>query len=190
MMQNIFDERSVLEELKHFLPTQTPLKDFIHHNSLHAFQHTKFYDAIFKSSKIFGHQATMPLSYFRKLFKIGRIRSEIIVSHFGDDAVSTWRNNLIVKGYNDHNEQRIGLLRSSWKQIYHINLDNLVQPFLFRFLCSYLDQGISIWDFPIGNKGFLESIKELESNSLVSVFKSKNEPENYWFKNSFQSRIY
>ena len=47
-----FNESHVLHELTHYLPSQTPLKDFIHHNSLHAFQHLKFYDAIFKASKI------------------------------------------------------------------------------------------------------------------------------------------
>jgi uncharacterized protein len=176
MMHKTFNEDHVLHELKHFLPSQTPLKDFIHHNSLHAFQSSKFYDAIFKSSKIFGHQATMPLSDFRKLFDIGRIRPEIldkvIANNFGENAISTWKNNLISKDYDDHNEQRIGLLRSEWKQIYHIDLNNLVQPFLFRFLCSYLDQGIAIWDFPIGNKGFLEAVKELESNSFGSIFKT------------------
>ena len=52
----LFDEQHILHELKHYLPTQTPLKDFIHHNSLHAFQQMKFYDAIFKASKIFGYQ--------------------------------------------------------------------------------------------------------------------------------------
>ncbi len=172
-----FDEKHVIHELKHYLPTQTPLKDFIHHNSLHAFQYMKFYDAIFKSSKIFGHQATMPLSDFRKLFGVGRIRIEIlentIANRKGKDQIEFWKTNLISKEYDDHNDQRIGKLRSNWKQNYHIDLDNLVQPFLFRFLCSYLDQGISIWDFPIGNKGFLDAIKELEQTSFTSIFKTK-----------------
>ncbi|MBP6557899.1 MAG: DUF2309 domain-containing protein, partial [Flavobacterium sp.] len=77
----------------------------------------------------------------------------------------------------DHNEQRIGKLRANWKAVYHIHLDNLVQPFLFRFLCSYLDQGISIWDFPIGNKGFLEAVKELEQANFSSIFKTKRAKE-------------
>ena len=62
-----FNEADLIASLKHFLPTQTPLKDFIHHNSLHAFQEMKFYDAIFKASKIFGFEATLPLNDFRKL---------------------------------------------------------------------------------------------------------------------------
>lgn len=177
MTQHTFDEHHVLHELKHYLPTQTPLKDFIHHNSLHAFQYMKFYDAIFKSSKVFGHQATMSILDYRKLYEIGRIRPEIVENAIqnrkGNNSLDVWKTNLLSKEYDDHNDQRIGKLRASWKQNYHIDLDNLVQPFLFRFLCSYLDQGISIWDFPIGNKGFLQSIRVLEKNNYSSVFKTK-----------------
>ena len=57
-----FDEQHVLHQLKHYLPAQASLKDFIHHNSLHAYQHLKFYDAIFKASAIFGYQVTLQLS--------------------------------------------------------------------------------------------------------------------------------
>lgn len=181
MSQSTFDEHHVLHELKHYLPSQTPLKDFIHHNSLHAFQSRKFYDAIFKSSKVFGHQATMPLSDYRKLYEIGRIRPEIvenaITNRKPNEAITLWKTNLFSKEYDEHIDQRIGKLRAQWKQNYYIDLDNLVQPFLFRFLCSYLDQGISIWDFPIGNKGFLQSIRVLEKNSFSSVFKTKRAKE-------------
>ena len=78
MSHKPFDEAHVLHELKHYLPSQTPLKDFIHHNSLHAFQQMKFYDAIFKASKIFGYQVTLQLTEYRQLFKIGRINKEVL----------------------------------------------------------------------------------------------------------------
>ena len=77
-----FNEKHVLDELRHYLPSQPPLKDFIHHNTLHAFQSSKFYDAIFKGSKIFGFQATLQLHEYRKLYKIRRIKPEVLERMF------------------------------------------------------------------------------------------------------------
>ena len=176
MSMNSFDEAHVLHELKHYLPTQTPLKDFIHHNSLHAFQHMKFYDAIFKASKIFGYQVTLQLTEYRELYKIGRIKKKIleriITEKKGADQIEQWKEKLLYKEYDTANAARIGSLRANWKNQYKIDLDNLVQPLLFRTLCSYLDQGISIWQFPLENNGFLSSIKELEKNGFTSFFKT------------------
>lgn len=176
MANKTFDEKHVLHELKHYLPTQTPLKDFIHHNSLHAFQQLKFYDAIFRASKIFGFQVTMELHDFRKLFEIGRIREDVldrvIIERKGEEGLASWKNKVRFNNYVEHNEQRIGRLRAEWKKQYRVDLDNLVQPLLFRVLCSYLDQGIAIWEFPMGTGGFLETIRELEKNSFSSLFKT------------------
>jgi uncharacterized protein len=172
-----FDEHHVIHQLKHYLPTQTPLKDFIHHNSLHAFQQDIFYDAIFKASKIFGFQVTLQLSEFRKLYHNMRIDdtilNKVIAHRKGHQNIEIWRQRAISEKYDDTTIPRIGALRAEWKLQHQIDLDNMVQPLLFRVLCSYLDQGISVWDFPIGNKGFLEAIKDVEKNSFSSFFKQK-----------------
>lgn len=177
MNQSIFDEQHVLHQLKHYLPTQTPLKDFIHHNSLHAFQKMKFYDAIFKASKLFGFQVTLPLVDFRRLYEIGRINpailDRVIIGKKQIEHLDLWKERVLHKAYDEHNEQRIGVLRDQWKYLHRLDLDNLVQPLLFRLLSSYLDQGISNWDFPVGNLSFLDAIKELEKNSFTSFFRTK-----------------
>jgi uncharacterized protein YbcC (UPF0753/DUF2309 family) len=176
-----FAEEEVLHKLKHYLPSQTPLKDFIHHNSLHAFQSMKFYDAIFSASQIFGYQATLPLSDFRKLYQIGRINDLVlertIQNSKGKSAIESWKYNLLSKKYDEHVHQRVGKLRAEWKNKYHINLDNLVQPLLFRILSNYLDQGIAIWNFPINELNFIDAIKAIESNSSVSLFKTNKAKE-------------
>jgi uncharacterized protein YbcC (UPF0753/DUF2309 family) len=175
--ENKFDEAHVLHELKHYLPTQTPLKDFIHHNSLHAFQEMKFYDAIFKASKIFGYQVTLQLDEFRQLYKNGRIREEIldqtIVAKKGAQALPVWKENLISKEYNTINNPRIGALRAQWKNVLRVDMDSQVQPLLFRVLSSYLDQGISLWKFPAGDGSFLTTIRKMERKSFASFFKTK-----------------
>jgi uncharacterized protein len=172
-----FDGDQVLHELKHYLPSQTPLKDFIHHNTLHAFQKMKFYEAIFKASEIFGYQVTLQLTEFRDLFRIGRIRKDFLEKAIsrrkGTAHLAEWREKLLLKNYDATVSPRIGKLRSVWKTEYGIDLDNLVQPLLFRVLCSYLDQGISVWSFPAESGGFLASLRELEKNSFTSFFRTE-----------------
>ncbi|HLG40356.1 MAG TPA: putative inorganic carbon transporter subunit DabA, partial [Chitinophagaceae bacterium] len=172
-----FDEQHVLHDLKHFLPSQQALKDFIHHNTLHAFQHMKFYDAIFKASKIFGFQVHLQLPEYRELYKTGRIRNDVLqmvlANKKGRAAMVEWKQKLIGREYDTINHPRIGRLRKYWKDVYHLDLDNKVHPLLFRILCAFLDQGIAIESFPVVNKSFINSIKELERNSFVSFFKTK-----------------
>ncbi len=124
MKKNIFDEKHVLHELKHFLPSQQALKDFIHHNSLHAFQHMKFYDAIFKASKIFGFQVHLQLPEYREMYKTGRIREDIlemvIANKKGTEAIAEWKEKLLNKDYDTINHPRIGQLRKHWKDVYHL----------------------------------------------------------------------
>lgn len=177
MFYQSFNESHTIDELKHLLPSQQALKDFIHHNSLHAFQHMKFYDAIFKASTIFGFQVHLQLSEYRDMYKTGRIREDIlqmiIKNRKGAENVQDWHERLLRKEYDTINHPRIGQLRKYWKESYHLDLDNKVHPLLFRILCAFLDQGIALDGFPVVNRSFTESIRELEQRSLVSFFKTK-----------------
>jgi uncharacterized protein len=187
MKSQVFDVQHLLHELKHYLPTQTPLKDFIHHNTLHAFQNRQFYDAIFKANTIFGFEVTFPVDDYRTLYKNGRIREDILdtiiqkrkgtgaAGQQGNKAgiIPFWKDIVLNKTYTNVFAPRVGRLRANWKAVYHIDLDTLVQPLLFRILSSYLDQGIALWHFPNETKGLIYALKALEKDSLVSFFKSK-----------------
>jgi hypothetical protein len=172
-----FDEDHVLHELKHYLPSQTPLKDFIHHNTLHAFQHQEFFEGIFKASSLFGYKVTLSLNEFRKLHTLGRIRTEIltkiIVDKFGEADFSGWLDKVLNKLYDFTIVPEVGLFRKNWQLFYHIDLDNAVQPLLFRIIGSYLDQGIALWHFPFEDKGLIAAVKLLEEKSFSSFFKTQ-----------------
>ncbi|GIW22789.1 MAG: hypothetical protein KatS3mg068_1796 [Candidatus Sericytochromatia bacterium] len=173
-----FDEEKVIHNLKHYLPSQPPLKDFVHHNTLHAFDNYNFFDGIFKASKMFGYKVTLRLDEYRELYNIGRIKKEILdkilIKEKGKEKYDLWFNNLLKKQYNySCFAERIFKLRNNWKKYYKINLDDLVQPLLFRIINSYLDQGIAIWHFPFENKGLINAIKLLEEKSFSSFFKTK-----------------
>lgn len=175
-MHTHFNLAHTLHNLKHYLPSQTPLKDFIHHNSLHAFQQQRFYDALRQASAVFGFQVTLQLGEYRQLYASGRIREEIldrvITETVGSENLLHWKDNLLFRHYDACIEPRTGQLRENWKKNYGVDLDTQVQPLLFRILCSYLDQGIALWTFPQHPDGFLAAFTELEKNGLVSFFKT------------------
>ena len=172
-----FDLEAVIHHLKHYLPSQTPLKDFIHHNSLHAFQEMPFYEAIFTSSAIFGHQATFSITEYRNLYAAGRIRPEILekvtIDRKGARDAKIWLDKALYEVQESWTPPRIGRLRAYWKAAYKTDLDNLVQPLLFRVLCSYLDQGIALWHFPFVENGLLPGLRNMEQNGLSSFFKTR-----------------
>ena len=175
-----FQQDHILHELKHQLPAQAPLKDFIHHNTLHAFQHHPFMDGIRQASQRFGYNVTLRLEDYRNEYDKKRISHEIldkvVLRQKGTDSAS-WMAKLFDQTLVNPALPKLGQLRGNWKKTYKVDLDALVHPTLFRLLCSYLDQGISIWSFPIRGKGFLESLRELEMSSSASIFKRKRSRE-------------
>ncbi|WP_317896791.1 YbcC family protein [Aurantibacillus circumpalustris] len=183
----LFNEHDVLHKLKHYLPAQAPLKDFIHHNTLHAFQNLKFYKALREASGMFGYKVSLSLNEFRSFIESGRIREDIlekvISDKMGTEHLSEWQVKLTSKKYDMSCTPRVGMLRRNWKKHFGLDLDVLTHPILFRTICSYLDQGISIWNFPVQDKGFLNSIREMEKQTYSSFFTSKR------VKNLLSSRV-
>lgn len=173
----LFNEHDVLHDLKHYLPAQAPLKDFIHHNTLHAFQKMKFEKALLHAAEIFGYKVTLSLNEFRGLYRNGKIAPKIldhvIKRRKGNENLETWKENVLNKKYEYELPHRIGRVRNVWRSSFHIDMDALVHPVLFRIICSYLDQGISIWNFPVHTKGLLSSLRELERNTFTSFFRTE-----------------
>ncbi|MDH5475251.1 MAG: DUF2309 domain-containing protein [Cyclobacteriaceae bacterium] len=167
----------VIHKLKHYLPSQSPLKDFVHHNTLHAFQNQKFEHGIRNASKIFGFKVSFNVDEYRELYHKGKIQKSIIERVLtdikGKEVVDDWLFKLIYQDYDSSISKRVGLLRSSWKTTYSLDLDTIVHSNLFRILNSYLDQGVGISKFPNTTDSFLDAIRDLDSISMVSFFKTK-----------------
>ena len=167
-------EEQVIGHIRHYLPAQAPLKDFIHHNTLHAFQEYPFFEGIRRASRIFGYKTSLNLAEYRSLYAEKRVDErvldKVLADRKGGKDISIWKERMLQKEYHYSNNARIGAIRSKWKGIYKLDMDGEVQPILFRMLCSYLDQGISVWPFPVRNKGFLDAIREMEANTWHSLF--------------------
>lgn len=167
----------VLHDLKHYLPAQAPLKDFIHHNTLHGFQSSSFFEAIHRASAIFGYKTLLPLSEYRSRFLKGEIEIDtlkaVVAKHKPGEDIEKWIHLLLYSDVSEELDERIGKLRREWVKHTGIDLDSLVHPILFRILCSYLDQGISTWRFPEKNIGFFDAMRSIESSTHSSFFATK-----------------
>ncbi|HLI83007.1 MAG TPA: putative inorganic carbon transporter subunit DabA [Bryobacteraceae bacterium] len=67
-----------VEHAAHLLPMQGPIGVFIHHNTLHAFEHLPFEQAVIEASRLFGAEPYMTEAAYRTELARGRIQIEDI----------------------------------------------------------------------------------------------------------------
>ena len=68
--------RRAVEHAAHLLPVQGPIGVFIHHNTLHAFQHERFEKAVVKAAEIFGAEPFMTEAAYQRQCKAGRRKGD------------------------------------------------------------------------------------------------------------------
>ncbi len=176
-----FNVDDCLHKLKHYLPAQAPLKDFVHHNTLHAFQNQSFFEALQTSNEIFGYKTSLSLTEYKELHDKGVISKDAlgwVISNSESEIPLESRKKLMLN-LSESNEysRRIGKLRAVWKEQLHIDLNTLVHLNLFKLVGSYLDQGISSKPFPNNKKGLLNAISDIENNTIFEFFHSKRVKE-------------
>jgi hypothetical protein len=64
----------VIDHVAHLLPAQGPITVFIHHNTLHAFEHLPFHEAVKKAKTTFGCYTYLSEDRYRDKLRRGRIR--------------------------------------------------------------------------------------------------------------------
>jgi len=64
---------SIVDEVAHLLPQQAPIHTFVHHNTLHAFEHLPFEQAVIEGAKLYGTQPFLSEDAFAAHIQRGRI---------------------------------------------------------------------------------------------------------------------
>jgi len=68
-----------IQELEHVLPGQAPIKDFVHHNTLHGLEHLPFPEAVAHARRLTGAAGYLPLEHYRALHRRGRINDADLI---------------------------------------------------------------------------------------------------------------
>lgn len=76
--------REAIRHLQHVLPGQAPIKGFVHHNTLHGFQHLAFPDALAEVHRVTGNCGYLSSDRFRALYAAGRIDREDLEQALAD----------------------------------------------------------------------------------------------------------
>jgi uncharacterized protein YbcC (UPF0753/DUF2309 family) len=102
----------IIERLAHLLPAQGPISIFIHHNTLHAFEHLPFEDAVEHAAAALGREPFLSEARYRDKLASGRILArdvdallaEQLGARGGDDVAGAgsrldlWRG-LVLHGF-------------------------------------------------------------------------------------------
>ncbi|MGD0958447.1 MAG: DUF2309 domain-containing protein [Methylomonas sp.] len=173
-----FNLDTCIDRLAVWLPTQGPIKDFIHYNILQAFQHLQFHDALSVAGKLFGASSYMPLANYQRLYNEGRIKTFALnwaleQTGCSEQEIHGIRAKLFEEDKHCHFPP-VSLanhgIRNALLTRLEIDLNALVHPTIFRLLSSFLDQGISRWTLAKNGESFWDCILRLSQNSFIPLY--------------------
>ncbi|CAD6878375.1 Hypothetical transmembrane protein coupled to NADH-ubiquinone oxidoreductase chain 5 homolog [Methylomonas albis] len=173
-----FDLDVAIGHIAHWLPSQGPIKDFIHHNTLHAVQDYPFHEGVAVAAQVYGAKSYLPLKDYQQRFAEGRINQKALDWAIAQAACSVYQEESLRASLfepDDHSHYPPQSLanhgiRSAWLNHLEIDLNGLVHPVMFRLLSNFLDQGISRWAMPKPDERFWDCVLRLVQNSLLPLY--------------------
>ncbi len=176
----------IVEHLAHYLPAQGPIGVFVHHNTLHAFQHMPFEKAVAEAGRIFGAEPYLAETAYREAYTRGRVKQADIDAVLAEAGIDVeLRRVMMMPGMRELRPQSIdwelhegGLIESEAdRQLFQYWLertpvcepetrlparpmvDDEIQSLLIQLTAAYLDQGLAYWPMANRAKGLWEAAK-------------------------------
>lgn len=173
-----FDLTAAIAYIAHWLPAQGPIKDFIHHNTLHAVQQHPFHEGVAIAAKMFGARSYLPIAEYQQLYKDGRITKAALLWAIDHADCSPHEqevlNQTLFEADDTGHFPPVSLanhgIRTALMTQLETDLNAAVHPIVFRLLANFLDQGISRWSLPKNGETFWDCVVRLATNSLLPLY--------------------
>lgn len=172
------DLDAMLDRVAHWLPTQGPIKDFVHHNTLHAFEGMRFHDGLGAAARLYGASFAMPGSFYWAAYQHGEITESALgralaLACADPAARNEARGRMLaapIEGPSFPGVTRAGL-RARWtERLGGVALERRSHLYLFRLIGAYLDQGLAIWEMPGADRlGFFDAVAALVHDSALPL---------------------
>jgi uncharacterized protein YbcC (UPF0753/DUF2309 family) len=189
-----FELSESIKLIKHFLPKQAGIKDYVSQNPLSAFQDRNFHEACRKSSLWLGTKTYLSFSEYQQLYAEGAIKAKTLKRIIKENALEGMEQQILLDelfAWNKDTSIQVNFLsvRKVIEEFYGINLRKFVQPRLYRILASFLDQGIHLEHIFPAELGFIDALIFIETNSKTSLFKNQEVVSLLLKKESIQSLL-
>lgn len=174
-----FRLEEALERVRHWLPAQGPIKDFVHHNTLHAFQHLKFAEGLSAAARLYGARPYPPARFYQNAYRTGAISDRALgralEQTFSDHTIRlAARTQMMSESLQTPAYKGVARsgLRSLWTaRLGGTPLSRLAHPPLFRLIGGYLDQGLAPWRMPgADHLPFFEAVGTLVRSSWLPLY--------------------
>ena len=183
MSHESFNIDKTIEKASKYLCPQGPLREFVAQNPLRGFLGLEFHEALARSAATTGAWSYLELSTYRKAWADGEISEQALKRSLEwnvEDPAACQRARSDLFEYPDEKTYRpLSLVdtgvRSQWEHFTGLNVINKTLPIMFRLLGAYVDQGISVWRMPIDEAGFLETVRKLNTGTLIP-YRPFNQP--------------
>lgn len=172
------DVEAALGRIRHVLPRQGPIKDFVHHNTLHAFERLPFHLGVAAGARLYGARAAMPQDFYLTAYRDGRIPASALdralESAFDDEAERASARRRMLAGALDEPQPsslaRNGL-RAAWTgRLGGVPLHRRSQLDVLRLVGGFFDQGLSLWRMPGADRlGLWACVRALVEESALPV---------------------
>ena len=116
------DLRHLVDHVAHLLPAQGPIGVFVHHNTLHAFQHRPFEQAVLEAADLFGAEPYLTEAAYRAEIRRGRIRVEDLQA-----VLAAEPDAVILPGRLTRRQLRAALLQPGLREVDARNLNWLLE---------------------------------------------------------------